>query len=570
MKKQIINGVTLAVLLSMLMGLPDKTQAQSQILTLDPPWRDIGIHYNGGVSYDSIASSNIGTDCEATGTNSFAGGYQSYAQDANAFAFGYKSHATNSYAYAMGNWAYAQGNKSIALGFYVRAQHGTSIIIGSGYNSNNSLLSVDAGITMGMGSKKPTLFISKATGSQKTGKVAIGDVSPKAKLHVRSDTSEDAGLILEPGSPTVHNAYVQLRDSLHRITVNSQGEMSISADKLNPIFLSSSNLNVQGTTLQVGDDNSNMFLSAEGTPSLSSNAYQANGQYYSITESPSYTLEFGGSCIRFRTTTNTIPRDRNLINTWDDVLTMKPNGSVILNGKMGVNIENTYSDYALVVDGGILTTKVRIKEVNNWPDYVFGEDYRLIPLGEVEAYVASNRHLPGVPSEAEVRTEGYDVAEMQAVLLRKIEELTLHVIRQQKEIDSLRTLVTVRFGYDACGNRVSRTLEFSKGEPDAVPNGMPIDDADQWQSELRDDFAGGEAALFPNPTDGGFILSLAGEVTKNGITAVVCTLDGKVVDERAVSGSMEAFDLSGKPAGIYLLRLSSDRETKVWKIIKRN
>lgn len=73
-----------------------------------------------------------------------------------------------------------------------------------------------------------------------------------------------------------------------------------------------------------------------------------------------------------------------------------------------------------------------------WSDFVFAPDYELMPLDEVERFVGENGHLPDVPSEAEVRSDGYSQHEMNKALLRKIEELTLHVIRQQKEIEALR------------------------------------------------------------------------------------------------------------------------------------
>jgi hypothetical protein len=130
-------------------------------------------------------------------------------------------------------------------------------------------------------------------------------------------------------------------------------------------------------------------------------------------------------------------------------------------------------------------------------------------------------------------------------------------------------MVTVRFGYDACGNRVSRTLEFSRMEPEGAPDGMPSEQPDHWQAELSDRFEGVETMLSPNPTDGGFILSMGGDIPQ-GAKAILCTMDGKVLEERSVNNATEGFDLGGKPAGIYLLRLSSQRETKTWKIIKRN
>lgn len=428
---------------------------------------------------------------------------------------------------------------------------------------------------MGTGSTLPTMFITKADGADYTGCVAIGNVTPHAKLHIRSDEREDAGILLEPANVTANNAFIYFWDDSHHIKMTYGSGMSISAGSQEALTVNSNNFKITNRLMDLGlsSVDRNLTFSAQGTPSIGCNAYPTSNGYHCYTAGPSYVLEFGNTGLLLRTAAYAAPtltQTTSMITNWRDALSVKTDGAITLNGKVGVNIENTYAGYAMAVDGGILTTKVRIKDVNQWPDYVFGDDYRLIPLGEVEDYVAANRHLPGVPSEAEVKAEGYDVAEMQAVLLGKIEELTLHVIRQQKEIDSLRTLVTVSFGYDACGNRTSRTILFSKGEPD-VPSrgGTLIEDAEQWQVSVSDSFGGVETSLFPNPTEGGFILLIAGEIP-HGAKAVLCTMDGKVVEERAVSNATEEFDLGGKPAGVYLLRLVSDRESKVWKVVKRN
>ena len=76
--------------------------------------------------------------------------------------------------------------------------------------------------------------------------------------------------------------------------------------------------------------------------------------------------------------------------------------------------------------------------LSGWPDYVFGEEYKLMSLGETEQYIKENGHLPGVPSAQEVEDEGLSLGEMNARLMQKVEELTLHVIELQKQIDEMR------------------------------------------------------------------------------------------------------------------------------------
>lgn len=76
-----------------------------------------------------------------------------------------------------------------------------------------------------------------------------------------------------------------------------------------------------------------------------------------------------------------------------------------------------------------------------WPDYVFSRRYRLRSLPEVERFVRTTGHLPEVPSTATVRAQGLDLEKMDALLLRKVEELTLYLIALQKENEALKRRV---------------------------------------------------------------------------------------------------------------------------------
>ncbi|WP_229365737.1 bZIP transcription factor [Fibrisoma montanum] len=117
-------------------------------------------------------------------------------------------------------------------------------------------------------------------------------------------------------------------------------------------------------------------------------------------------------------------------------LTSQENDAVII----GSGVSKTPSDYNLFVSKGILTEKVKVavKNTSEWSDYVFEKGYALKPLAEVEHYVEQHKHLPGVPSAEQVVSEGMDVAKMNAKLLEKIEELTLYMIDQQKQLDQLK------------------------------------------------------------------------------------------------------------------------------------
>ena len=80
-------------------------------------------------------------------------------------------------------------------------------------------------------------------------------------------------------------------------------------------------------------------------------------------------------------------------------------------------------------------------EMNNAADYVFDENYNLRSLSDVESYVKENKHLPGVPSAAEMAEKGMSMSQMSNLLLEKVEELTLHMIELEKENKALKNRV---------------------------------------------------------------------------------------------------------------------------------
>ncbi|RMG28783.1 MAG: hypothetical protein D6732_18230 [Methanobacteriota archaeon] len=111
--------------------------------------------------------------------------------------------------------------------------------------------------------------------------------------------------------------------------------------------------------------------------------------------------------------------------------------NILLNpagGGVGIGTTNVGS-YQLAVNGSIRTKEIVAE--SNWSDFVFDDDYRLMPLEEVEQYIQQNGHLPDIPSAEEVAANGVSLGEMQARLLQKIEELTLYVIQQQKMMQQL-------------------------------------------------------------------------------------------------------------------------------------
>ncbi|MES2794784.1 MAG: TMF family protein [Bacteroidota bacterium] len=102
---------------------------------------------------------------------------------------------------------------------------------------------------------------------------------------------------------------------------------------------------------------------------------------------------------------------------------------------IGQGITSMPLGYGMYVSDGILTEKVKvaIKNSNDWADYVFNKDYKKLTLTEVEKYINTNKHLPNIPSAAEMAIEGNDLHKTDVKLLEKIEELTLYMIEMKKE-----------------------------------------------------------------------------------------------------------------------------------------
>lgn len=102
------------------------------------------------------------------------------------------------------------------------------------------------------------------------------------------------------------------------------------------------------------------------------------------------------------------------------------------NGNVGIGTTSINDlNYKLFVETGIRTRRVKVDQTG-WPDYVFHSTYKLPSLQDLEAYIRKNNHLPDMPSAKEVQENGLDIGDNQAALLKKIEELTLYIIEQEK------------------------------------------------------------------------------------------------------------------------------------------
>lgn len=113
-------------------------------------------------------------------------------------------------------------------------------------------------------------------------------------------------------------------------------------------------------------------------------------------------------------------------------------GGIICTGSLDVADVNTNSINSSSIQASQIKANDIRMDMSNVADYVFDEDYKLKSLSEVESYVNEHKHLPGVPSAAEMEADGISVSKMSNLLLEKVEELTLHMIQLQKENAALK------------------------------------------------------------------------------------------------------------------------------------
>ena len=125
--------------------------------------------------------------------------------------------------------------------------------------------------------------------------------------------------------------------------------------------------------------------------------------------------------------------------------TATANGGVVMtvenDGRVGIG--TTAPQAKLAVNGNILAKEIKVKTDITVPDYVFEDNYVLPSLSSIERYVKVHKHLPGIPSANDIEKDGLDLAEMNLLLLKKVEELTLHLIEKDKQVENLERRMQV-------------------------------------------------------------------------------------------------------------------------------
>ncbi|MBI9033478.1 MAG: hypothetical protein JEZ03_03295 [Bacteroidales bacterium] len=294
-------------------------------------------------------------------------------------------------------------------------------------------------------SQQPYNFLTFSSGAAETSKLTIRNLDMGRPLDIMTFTNR---------------GYVGIGTTSPSTELDVKGKISAN-------YLQLAYCNAAGKILVSKDNLGNMewkdpntVLSTSPWVKYGSKIYYNTGNVGIGTANPSADLEVAGS---FKTTyfklASTTQNDWILVSdaygngTWKALSDIGGGGSSVWTEDASGNIYRTsgsigigtsaFGGYKLAIDGnaGILgkldAQEIEVKAVS-WADYVFAKDYHLRSLSEVENFITENGHLPDVPSEEKVIEEGINVAEMDAILLQKIEELTLYMIEQQKMIDELK------------------------------------------------------------------------------------------------------------------------------------
>lgn len=276
----------------------------------------------------------------------------------------------------------------------------------------------------------PLFLFSQTNSFPTSGNAGIGTLSPIAPLHINGGTTMSAGwnrsLVLSANYPVIAlNSFAKWGgigyDSgggmrfwvnsstedlpyhgLSAITVTNQGNVGIGVTTVN-------NTQAWDRVLQLNGPLHSKLLVTENS-GVKLGLFSHTGGYAKIGTESNHNLSL-------------------MAGYWNDVMTLTTTGNV------GIGITNPAEK--LSVNGTIRAKEIKV-EISGWPDYVFEETYKLKTLGELENFIKKNKHLPNIPSAKTIESAGLSLGEMNKMLLEKIEELTLHLISKEKEIENLK------------------------------------------------------------------------------------------------------------------------------------
>jgi hypothetical protein len=288
-----------------------------------------------------------------------------------------------------------------------------------------------------------------------SGKVGIGTTNPNEALEVKGNMAVDSSmvvkdtLIVEDDARIMHDMRVEGATEMHDVVINGttwmKGLQEVNENDFGILVAKS-----DGTVMKSGPgglfpvpNEPVGFCDLQGS-TYNSNPYWVSQPEKLYTACPDVfvgvntsTPRVGLDVIGTSYTRRLFMGDANPLQTNTDLYFHLNVPFSNTDNKTVFKIENDDRQLFSVNSTGLVRSREIKIDAEAWADYVFKPEFRLKTLTEVESYINENGHLPDVPSEAEVLENGINVAEMDAILLQKIEELTLYTIELEKRLAEL-------------------------------------------------------------------------------------------------------------------------------------
>ncbi len=301
---------------------------------------------------------------------------------------------------------------------------------------------IEPGFSSGV---RTLLTLKKADGNPLLG---VGTTDPKATLHVSGVGRFESSVHIHQSIPPPDIAGARL--FVGGSTYITSGGLVVGNTQLVPNY----KLQIEGnsyfggsigigtfnplTKMQIGDIWT--FHDGYNDKIIGRNSYYNGSNNVRIQQGVASRIYFGGSGNIVLQTAASGNANSVIDGAWHTV-------SMTNDGKVGIGTDSPTKKLHVVGDG-YLTGKMHCTEVlvtapmhggeSGWPDYVFADDYSLMSLAEVASFIKENSHLPEVPSAVEVGEKGVNLGAMNAVLLKKVEELTLYILQQEKNMIDLQ------------------------------------------------------------------------------------------------------------------------------------